>query len=266
MALTPLLLLATRSAGSAQPTTRRGRPTPSSPKGAPVIIAGFGRFGQIVGRLLFASGIRATVLDHDADQIELLRKFGFKVFYGDATRLDLLHAAGAAEAQPAGRRGRRHRRQPQAGRDRARALPAPRHRRARAQRHATGSSCASAASSSSSARPSSPRCGQGAAPCRALGIARLRGPRARRSLSASQRGATSTRCCRSSATRPADSRRPRPVASNWRSSSPRTAPPSIAPSDRGQPEVDPELLSERVPAGGDRDPEPGGRATTDREL
>ena len=68
-------------------------------KDAPVIIAGFGRFGQIVGRLLMANGARAVVLDHDPDQIELLRKFGTKVFYGDATRLDLLHAAGAKGAK-----------------------------------------------------------------------------------------------------------------------------------------------------------------------
>jgi glutathione-regulated potassium-efflux system ancillary protein KefC len=64
-----------------------------------VIIAGFGRFGQIVGRLLHASGVRLTVLDHDPDQIEVLRRFGFKVFYGDATRADLLRAAGAAKAR-----------------------------------------------------------------------------------------------------------------------------------------------------------------------
>jgi glutathione-regulated potassium-efflux system ancillary protein KefC len=64
-----------------------------------VIIAGFGRFGQIVGRLLLASGIRATVLDHDPDQIEMLRRFGFRVFYGDATRVDLLEAAGAGKAK-----------------------------------------------------------------------------------------------------------------------------------------------------------------------
>lgn len=68
-------------------------------RNAPVIIAGFGRFGQIVGRLLIANGVRAVVLDHDPEQIELLRKFGTKVFYGDATRLDLLHAAGAKEAK-----------------------------------------------------------------------------------------------------------------------------------------------------------------------
>jgi glutathione-regulated potassium-efflux system ancillary protein KefC len=64
-----------------------------------VIIAGFGRFGQIVGRLLNANRFKLTVLDHDPDQIELLRSFGFKVFYGDATRVDLLHAAGAAKAR-----------------------------------------------------------------------------------------------------------------------------------------------------------------------
>lgn len=66
---------------------------------APVIIAGFGRYGQIVGRLLFANGIRAVVLDHDPDQIDSLRRFGYKVFYGDATRLDLLTAAGAKTAK-----------------------------------------------------------------------------------------------------------------------------------------------------------------------
>ncbi|MEP6702958.1 MAG: NAD-binding protein, partial [Betaproteobacteria bacterium] len=55
--------------------------------------------GQIIGRLLLASGHRAIVLDHDPDQIDLLRKFGYKVFYGDATRLDLLRAAGAASAR-----------------------------------------------------------------------------------------------------------------------------------------------------------------------
>jgi glutathione-regulated potassium-efflux system ancillary protein KefC len=64
-----------------------------------VMIAGFGRFGQIVGRLLFARGLRATVVDHEPDQIELLRQFGFKVYYGDATRLELLEAAGLREAK-----------------------------------------------------------------------------------------------------------------------------------------------------------------------
>ncbi|MBY0452665.1 MAG: NAD-binding protein, partial [Bdellovibrionaceae bacterium] len=64
-----------------------------------VIIAGFGRFGQIIGRLLHANKITATVLDYEPEQINLLRRFGFKVYYGDATRLDLLEAAGIAEAE-----------------------------------------------------------------------------------------------------------------------------------------------------------------------
>jgi len=68
-------------------------------QGHPVIIAGFGRFGQIVGRLLHANGIDATVLEHDPDHIETLRRFRFKVFYGDACRLDLLRAAGADSAR-----------------------------------------------------------------------------------------------------------------------------------------------------------------------
>ncbi|RMF64532.1 MAG: potassium transporter, partial [Cyanobacteria bacterium J069] len=65
----------------------------------PVIIVGFGRFGQIVGRLLLANGYRITVLEHNPAQIDLLRRYGWKVFYGDAARLDLLHAAGAADAK-----------------------------------------------------------------------------------------------------------------------------------------------------------------------
>jgi glutathione-regulated potassium-efflux system ancillary protein KefC len=71
----------------------------SEPQNAPVLIAGFGRYGQIVGRLLLAEGIASTVLDHDADMIEAARSFGYRVFYGDATRLDLLRTAGAASAK-----------------------------------------------------------------------------------------------------------------------------------------------------------------------
>jgi glutathione-regulated potassium-efflux system ancillary protein KefC len=70
----------------------------AEPQDAPVIIAGFGRYGQIIARLLHANGIMATVLEHDAEQIEALRRFGFRVHYGDATRLDLLRVAGAARA------------------------------------------------------------------------------------------------------------------------------------------------------------------------
>jgi monovalent cation:proton antiporter-2 (CPA2) family protein len=65
----------------------------------PVIIAGFGRFGQIVGRLLIANGFKITVLDHNAGQIDLLRRFGWKVFYGDSSRVELLRSAGADQAK-----------------------------------------------------------------------------------------------------------------------------------------------------------------------
>src|SRR5262249_6972044 len=98
MVLTPLLILAAdllqrrRGAQSERAADR------IEAEDAPVIIAGFGRFGQIVGRLLFASRLKATVLDHDPDNIDTLRHFGFRVFYGDATRIDLLEAAGAHQA------------------------------------------------------------------------------------------------------------------------------------------------------------------------
>jgi monovalent cation:proton antiporter-2 (CPA2) family protein len=65
----------------------------------PVILAGFGRFGHIIGRILNLQRIKTTVLDLDADQVELVRKLGAKVFYGDASRLELLHAAGADTAK-----------------------------------------------------------------------------------------------------------------------------------------------------------------------
>jgi monovalent cation:H+ antiporter-2, CPA2 family len=63
-----------------------------------VIIAGFSHFGSTVGRFLRANGVEATILDNDSNRVELLRRMGFKVFYGDATRTDLLESAGAHEA------------------------------------------------------------------------------------------------------------------------------------------------------------------------
>lgn len=59
----------------------------------PVIVAGFGRYGQTVCRLLLAAGVKPTVIDHDADTVDSARRFGFKVYFGDATQPDLLHAA-----------------------------------------------------------------------------------------------------------------------------------------------------------------------------
>ncbi len=97
MMMTPLLLLI---ASRLERAETEGRPQDTiDDEGASVIIAGFGRFGQIAGRLLLANGIHTVVLDNDPDHIETLRKFGSKVFYGDATRLDLLESAGAAKAK-----------------------------------------------------------------------------------------------------------------------------------------------------------------------
>ena len=67
--------------------------------GAEVVIAGFGRMGQIVGRLLLARGVPFTALDADPEHVDVVRKFGLKVFYGDAGNLDLLHAAQLGEAK-----------------------------------------------------------------------------------------------------------------------------------------------------------------------
>jgi glutathione-regulated potassium-efflux system ancillary protein KefC len=97
MAATPLMLIA-HDRFICSKARQEGEPDTIDATG-PVIIAGFGRFGQIVGRLLLANDIRPVVLDHDPDQVESLRKFGYRVFYGDATRLDLLRAAGAAKAR-----------------------------------------------------------------------------------------------------------------------------------------------------------------------
>jgi monovalent cation:H+ antiporter-2, CPA2 family len=63
-----------------------------------VILAGFSHYGSTIGRFLRANGINATILDNDPDQVDLLRKMGFKVYYGDATRLDLLESAGIESA------------------------------------------------------------------------------------------------------------------------------------------------------------------------
>ena len=102
MLLTPLLLLGADRWWAAHLQAHRVDPTVHRLEGeqsAPVIIAGFGRYGQIVSRLLFANGLSATVLDHDAEQVEAARRFGWVVYYGDATRLDLLRTAGAGTAQ-----------------------------------------------------------------------------------------------------------------------------------------------------------------------
>ncbi|WNJ79916.1 glutathione-regulated potassium-efflux system protein KefB [Cedecea neteri] len=64
-----------------------------------VIIVGFGRFGQVIGRLLMANKMRITVLERDISAVSLMRKYGYKVYYGDATEVELLRSAGAEEAK-----------------------------------------------------------------------------------------------------------------------------------------------------------------------
>ncbi|MCY1166625.1 glutathione-regulated potassium-efflux system protein KefC [Polaromonas sp.] len=101
MLLSPLLLIAVDKLLLPRYAKHRGPQLEeiSEQQQEPIIIAGFGRYGQIIGRMLSAQGMSATVLDHDADMIETVRSFGYRVFYGDATRLDLLRTAGAATAK-----------------------------------------------------------------------------------------------------------------------------------------------------------------------
>ncbi|WP_124552440.1 monovalent cation:proton antiporter-2 (CPA2) family protein [Methylophilus methylotrophus] len=75
------------------------RPQDAIPENNSVIIAGFGRFGQIVGRVLIAKGITPTLIDNDPNQVDLTRQFGWRCYYGDASRLDILEEAGIAEAK-----------------------------------------------------------------------------------------------------------------------------------------------------------------------
>ncbi len=101
MLCTPLLLVACDRWLSPRLATQRGPALDeiAEPQQAPIIICGFGRYGQIVGRLLNANGLSATVLEHDAEQVASVRRFGWPAFYGDATRLDLLRVAGAGAAR-----------------------------------------------------------------------------------------------------------------------------------------------------------------------
>ncbi|WP_299583999.1 monovalent cation:proton antiporter-2 (CPA2) family protein [uncultured Microbulbifer sp.] len=104
MALTPILLLIFER--FIQPRFIIGPDAPQEPHQAPsletnspVIIIGYGRFGQITGRLLNACGFGTTLLERNAEQLDLVRRYGIEAFYGDATREDLLRAAGAAHAR-----------------------------------------------------------------------------------------------------------------------------------------------------------------------
>ena len=100
MATTPILYLVDAR------ILRRKRGTEAEPvydtiedHGNPVIIASFGRFGQIVGRILKSKGIGFTALESNAEQVEVVRRYGNKVYFGDASKVELLRAAGADKAR-----------------------------------------------------------------------------------------------------------------------------------------------------------------------
>lgn len=97
MLLTPILLLLYDRFLALQ--CGEPRKKDSIPENNSVIIAGIGRFGQIVGRVLMAKGINATLIDNDPNQVDLTRQFGWRCYYGDAARLDVLEEAGIAEAK-----------------------------------------------------------------------------------------------------------------------------------------------------------------------
>jgi glutathione-regulated potassium-efflux system protein KefB len=64
-----------------------------------ILMIGFGRFGQIISQLLLAKNVDVTIIDSDAEIIRTVKRFGFKVYYGDGSRLDVLRASGAATAR-----------------------------------------------------------------------------------------------------------------------------------------------------------------------
>lgn len=99
MATTPLLLLAFDRLVAPRLDARNVRDSDDITEHRNIVVLGYGRFGQIVTRMLRAQGFETTLIDDDPAQIDLVRKFGVKVFYGDGSRLDLLHAAGVGQAE-----------------------------------------------------------------------------------------------------------------------------------------------------------------------
>ncbi len=99
MMATPLLFLAYERLLAPRIARGAERPSEVVDEANPVIVAGFGRFGQVITRVLNGLRIGTTLIDHDPNQIETVRRFGIKAYYGDATRMDVLEAAGAARAR-----------------------------------------------------------------------------------------------------------------------------------------------------------------------
>ena len=99
MLATPLLFILSDFISRRLAEERADLPPDDIPEQQPVIIAGVGRFGQVVNRLVTMSGFRTTVLDHDLEVIQLMRRFGFKGYFGDPTRPEILTAAGLDKAR-----------------------------------------------------------------------------------------------------------------------------------------------------------------------
>ena len=98
MALTPLLVLALHRIVPSREQSLDGVDAVDGLNGS-VLIVGFGRFGQIVSQPLLLRGVDVSIIDNDIEMIQAAATFGFKVYYGDGTRLDILHAAGAGRAE-----------------------------------------------------------------------------------------------------------------------------------------------------------------------
>ena len=100
MALTaPLVSLANRLLEEDESCVEHSYDIPQDESKPEVIIAGFGRFGQVIGRMLSANGIHFTALDKDAAHVDFVKQYGNQIYYGDATRIDLLRNAGIADAR-----------------------------------------------------------------------------------------------------------------------------------------------------------------------
>jgi len=96
---TPLLFLAVSRFVMPRMNRAEAREADAIDERNAVIVAGVGRFGQVVSRLLIGRGYGVTLIDHDPEQVELMRRFGFRTYYGDAARRDVLEAAGIEEAK-----------------------------------------------------------------------------------------------------------------------------------------------------------------------
>lgn len=99
MAFTPLLFMLSEKLGSLSGTTAERPFDTIDEHGTRVLIAGFGRFGQLVARVLTVRNIPFTALDRNYEQVDFVRRFGSKVYYGDPSRVDLLRAAGIESAE-----------------------------------------------------------------------------------------------------------------------------------------------------------------------